>query len=78
MHAKVEPNHQVLLLQTLAIEKVIKVNRRVRSILAIVSMCAPWLCILLSCDTQVMVSPVGAVLDRGRVFDREVRTATSG
>lgn len=58
MHSQVEPDDQVLLLQTLSVKEIVEVNRRVVYILTVESVSALGLGVLALCDLEVVFGPM--------------------
>lgn len=61
VHSQIEPDDQVLLLQTLSVKEVVEVNRGVVYILAVEPVSAFGLGILALCNLQVVFSPMRRV-----------------
>lgn len=72
VHSKIKPDDQVLLFQILAVEEVVKIDRRVVYILTIESMSAFGLSILALCDVQVVLGPSCRVDQITAVLHRQV------
>jgi hypothetical protein len=78
MHPQVEPDHQVLLLQTLPVKEGVKVHRRVVYVLAVIRVGTLGLSVLAFGDLEVIFCPMCCVdqvtaIQYGQVCEARIR-----
>ena len=78
VHAEIEPDNDVGLGDVVAVEEGREVDHGVVRVLAVVGVGAAGLGVLLFGDEHIVRSPVGGVVEVGRVLDREVDGAGGG
>lgn len=75
VHAEVEPQHQIGLVQALAVKELIEVYGRILGVLVVVRMRAARLCVLSPRHHDIVLSPSCAVLENRRLLHGQVRSA---
>lgn len=72
MHSKVEPENEILLLQTFSIKEILKVNWRVMHVLVIVCVCGFGLSVLSLRDLNIVLGPVRRIHRIAAMLHRQV------